>query len=120
LGRHRVGYPTRLGLVLGTVPFHAFLGVALLSSTKVIAADWYAGVGRRWGASPLSDQRTGAGLLWVAGEIFGLAVGGVVLARWMAHSEREARRHDRLVDGGGASGGDGRPRSAAPRRAGRH
>lgn len=100
LNRHRWSYPARLGLVLATVPLHAFLGVALLSSTTVIGADWYAGIGRTWGASALSDQRTGAGLLWAAGELFGLALGAIVLARWMAHSEREARRHDRLLDAG--------------------
>jgi cytochrome c oxidase assembly factor CtaG len=103
LHRHRVSHPARLGLVLSTVPLHAFLGVALLSSTSVIAAGWYAGTDRTWGASALSDQRTGAGLLWAAGELFGLVLGAVVLARWMAHSEREARRRDRLLDAGLAS-----------------
>ena len=103
LNRHRWGYPARLGLVLATVPLHAFLGVALLSSTSVIAGDWYAGTERPWGASALSDQHTGAGILWAAGELFGLILGAVVLARWMAHSEREARRNDRLLDAGLAS-----------------
>ena len=103
LHRHRLGHPARLGLVLSTVPIHAFLGVALLSSTSVIAARWYAGTGRTWGASALSDQRTGAGILWAAGELFGLVLGAVVLVRWMAYSEREARRHDRLLDAGLAS-----------------
>jgi putative copper resistance protein D len=37
--------PARLGLVMSTVPLHAFLGVALLSSTTVIAGRWYAGSG---------------------------------------------------------------------------
>jgi putative copper resistance protein D len=100
LHRHTVSHPARLGLVMSTVPLHAFLGVALLSSTTVIAGRWYAGVGRQWGPSPLADQRTGAGILWGAGELFGLVLGAVVLARWMAYSEREARRHDRLLDAG--------------------
>ena len=103
LSRHRTDYPARLGLVMATIPFHAFLGVALLSSTTVLAADWYSGTGRTWGASSLADQKTGAGILWAAGELFGLVLGGVVLARWMAHSEREARRHDRLLDAGMAA-----------------
>jgi cytochrome c oxidase assembly factor CtaG len=103
LSRYRTDYLARLGLVMATVPFHAFLGVALLSSTTVLAADWYAGTGRTWGADALADQRAGAGILWAAGEVFGLVLGGVVLARWMAHSEREARRHDRLLDAGVAA-----------------
>jgi putative copper resistance protein D len=100
LQRHRLSHPARLGLVLTTVPLHAFLGVALLSSTSVIAAGWYSGTGRQWGASALSDQRTGAGILWAAGELFGLVLGAIVLARWMAYSEREARRQDRILDAG--------------------
>jgi putative copper resistance protein D len=100
LHRHRTSHPARLGLVFSTVPFHAFLGVALLSSTTVLAARWYGATGRTWGASALADQRTGAGILWAAGELFGLALGGIVLAQWMAHSEREARRQDRLLDAG--------------------
>jgi len=103
LQRHRLSHPARLGLVLSTVPLHAFLGVALLSSTTVIAADWYGAIDRTWGASALSDQRTGAGILWAAGELFGLVLGSVVLVRWMAHAEREARRHDRMLDAGVAS-----------------
>jgi putative copper resistance protein D len=100
LHRHRASHPARLGLVLSTVPFHAFLGVALLSSTTVLAAHWYAATGRTWGASALADQRTGAGILWAAGELFGLARGAIVMVQWMAHSEREARRQDRLLDAG--------------------
>jgi cytochrome c oxidase assembly factor CtaG len=103
LQRHRLSHPARLGLVLTTVPLHAFLGVALLSSTTVIAAGWYGAIDRPWGASALADQRTGAGILWAAGELFGLVLGAVVLVRWMAHAEREARRHDRLLDAGLAS-----------------
>jgi putative copper resistance protein D len=103
LSRHRTDHLARLGLVMATVPFHAFLGVALLSSTTVLAADWYAGTGRTWGGAALSDQRAGAGILWAAGELFGLVLAGVVLGRWMAHSEREARRHDRLLDAGVAA-----------------
>jgi putative copper resistance protein D len=100
LHRHRASHPARLGLVLSTVPFHAFLGVALLSSTTVLAAHWYAATGRTWGARALADQRTGAGILWAAGELFGLALGAIVMVQWMAHSEREARRQDRLLDAG--------------------
>jgi putative membrane protein len=100
LSRRRTDFPARLGLVMATVPFHAFLGVALLSSTTVLAADWYGGTGRTWGATALADQKTGAGILWAAGELFGLVLAGVVLARWMVHSDREGRRHDRLLDAG--------------------
>jgi putative copper resistance protein D len=94
----QLSHPARLGLVLLAVPFHAFLGIVLLSTDQVIAADWYAELGRTWGASALSDQKTGAGLMWGVGDLLGLVAGGVVLVQWMAHDEREARRLDRRLD----------------------
>ncbi len=93
-----LGFGARLLYVLVALPFHAFLGVAILASDEVLAAGWYDGVVRTWGASPLSDQRTGAGLLWVAGEIFGVVAALVVVRRWMAHEERAGARHDRQLE----------------------
>ncbi len=93
-----LGFGARLLYVLVALPFHAFLGVAILASDEVLAAGWYEGVVRTWGASPLSDQRTGAGLLWVAGELFGVVAALVVVRRWMAHEDRAGTRHDRQLE----------------------
>ncbi|MCI0635322.1 MAG: cytochrome c oxidase assembly protein, partial [Actinobacteria bacterium] len=57
----------------------------------------YDSVVRPWGASALADQRTGAGILWIAGELFGLVAALVVARQWMAHEERAAARYDRRV-----------------------
>ena len=92
---HRLPHGARLLFVLVAVPFHAVLGLALTSSADLLAGGFYADVGRTWGASALADQRTGAGVLWGAGELFGLVLAGVVLAQWARHDEREAARHDR-------------------------
>ncbi len=102
----RLPHPARLLLVALTVPVHAFLGVALLSMNTVIAGGYYASGARpAWAASPLSDQRTGAGILWGVGELFGVAVAAVVMAQWMRHSEREAHRLDRALDAAAARSG---------------
>jgi putative membrane protein len=93
-----LGFGARLLYVLVALPFHAFLGVAILTADDVLAAGWYENVVRDWGASPLSDQRTGAGLLWVAGELFGVVAALVVVRRWMAHEERAGARHDRQLE----------------------
>jgi len=96
--RGALGYGARLLYVLVTVPFHAFLGVAILGSERVLAAGWYAQVARpTWAASPLADQRTGAGLLWIAGELFGVVAAIVVVLRWMGSEQRAAARHDRRL-----------------------
>ena len=98
-----LSHGARLLYVLVALPFHAFIGVAILSMDRVIAADWYDTVARPWGASALDDQRTGAGILWMAGEVFGLAAALVVARQWMAHEERAAARHDRRVRAAPAS-----------------
>lgn len=109
---HAMGYGARLLYVVVLLPFHTFVGVALLTMNTVIASGWYAQVERRWGASPLADQRTGAGLLWVSGELFGLLCIGIVVYQWMSAEERAAARHDRRLDAldaleASASQGDG-------------
>jgi putative copper resistance protein D len=94
----RLPYWSRLLLVLVAVPFHVFLGVALLSSDQVLAADWYESLGRTWGASALADQRTGAGILWSVGDLLSLTAAAIIAFQWIAHDEREAARHDRKLD----------------------
>ena len=81
-------------LVLLTVPFHAFLGLALYSSDTPLAADYYAETALPAGVNALSDQHTGAGVMWLVGDAIGLIAGTVVLAQWMAHEDRANRREE--------------------------
>ena len=107
-GRTRAGrqfaYPVRLLLVVLLVPFHAVLGLALLSAGEPVAADWYLGLDRGWGASPLADQRTGAALMWGVGDLIGVALVVIVAYQWMRADEREARRLDAADDARRAAG----------------
>jgi putative copper resistance protein D len=96
---NRVPYGLRLLIVLATVPFHAFLGLALLTGTHPIAADFYAGVVRPVAAAPIDDQHTGAAIMWFVGDALGLVAGLVVARQWLRHEERRARRLDRELDG---------------------
>ncbi len=101
-------YGARLLFVVVLIPFHTFLGIALLSTNQVLAAGWYRDVERSWGSSPLADQRTGAGLLWAAGELFGVLAIVIVARQWMVAEERRAARLDRrLAAERVAAGGDG-------------
>jgi putative copper resistance protein D len=94
----RIPYGSRLLLVLLIVPFHAFLGLALYSSNTPLAARYYADTPRPAGANALSDQHTGAGVMWLVGDAIGLIAGTVVLAQWMAHEDRANRRNDDAED----------------------
>ena len=95
--RRRLSHPARLLFVLLAVPFHAFLGLAVLSSSKVIGGDMYRKA-RPWGASPLADQRTGAAILWAVGDLFGLVAGAVVVVQWIRYDARRQAREDQRLD----------------------
>jgi putative copper resistance protein D len=84
---HRLPYAGRLLYVVVALPFHTILGVALVTQTRLIAP-----------GITLTDQQTGAGLLWSAGEALGLIAMMVVAVQWMNAEEREAARHDRQLD----------------------
>jgi putative copper resistance protein D len=95
---HRVSYPMRMLAVFATLPFHAWLGVTIMSASTLIAPEWYFELGRDWGPSPMADQRLAGGILWASGELIGLGILGVLFVQWMRESEREARREDRRLD----------------------
>jgi cytochrome c oxidase assembly factor CtaG len=95
---NRIPYPMRLIAVFATMPFHAFLGVAIMSQSTLIAGDWYLGLDRHWGPTPLQDQHLGGGVLWASGDLVALVVLGALFLQWARASEREAVREDRRLD----------------------
>jgi cytochrome c oxidase assembly factor CtaG len=94
----RVGYPFRLLLMALTLPFHAFLGVTIMSQKTLIAGDWYRSLPMTWLPSPVSDQHLAGGLLWSSGDLIGLVFVGVLFVQWVRSSMQEARREDRRLD----------------------
>ena len=79
---HRLAHVARLGLVFLVIPFHAFLGIALLSGDD-------------------ATRHVGGGIIWASGDLLAVVMLGVVVSRWMAADEREAAREDRRL---GATG----------------
>jgi len=94
----RLPYPLRLVAVFATMPFHAFLGVAVMGSSTLLAGDYYASLGRTWGPSLERDQEIAGGLLWASGDLVALVVLGALFVQWARASEREAQREDRRLD----------------------
>ena len=91
----------RLGIVFASVPFHAFFGVALMSSNTVIGGGFYRALALPWVTDPLADQKLGGGLAWASGEIPLLFVLIALLVQWSRQDERTARRDDRRADADG-------------------
>jgi putative copper resistance protein D len=92
----RLPYPFRLVLLLGTMAFHAFFGVAIMTGTGLFLADWYGAMG--WGTSALADQQAGGGIAWSIGELPTIALAIAVAIQWSRSDEKETRRRDRNAD----------------------
>ncbi|MBF6172068.1 cytochrome c oxidase assembly protein [Nocardia blacklockiae] len=89
---------TKVGMVFGSLPFHAFFGVALMSMTTVLGATFYRSLGLSWNTDLLGDQRTGGSLAWASGEIPLVLVMLALLIQWSRSDDRLAKRMDRAAD----------------------
>jgi putative copper resistance protein D len=94
----RAPYPMRLLLLLATMGFHAFFGVAIMGGTNLLAADYFGNLGRAWGQSALLDQQTGGAVAWGIGEVPTLLVAIGVAVMWSRSDQRETKRVDRAAD----------------------
>jgi cytochrome c oxidase assembly factor CtaG len=94
----RVSYPLRLLLMFLMLPFHAFLGISIMSAQTLIAERWYLAFNRSWPPSPLRDQYIAGGIMWGSGDFTALFMLIALFVRWYADSQREARREDRRLD----------------------
>jgi putative copper resistance protein D len=86
----RLPFAARLLALLAAVPFHAFLGLALLSTKSPVAPHAY---------PSLADQHRAAGVLWASGEIFTFLVALVVFQQWYVADQRLAVRIERRIFG---------------------
>jgi putative copper resistance protein D len=94
----RAPYPLRLLLLLATMGFHAFFGVAIMGGENLLAADYFGNLGREWGPSALADQQKGGAVAWGVGEVPTLLLAIGVAIMWSRSDERETRRTDRAAD----------------------
>lgn len=96
----RVSHPFRLLMVVATLPFHAFLGIAIMSLREdgggLLAREHYLALHPL--AEAVEQQQIGGGLLWASGDLIGLMFVMVMVVQWMRASEREAAREDRRLD----------------------
>lgn len=95
---NRLPHLGRLAVLLATMPFHAFFGIAVMSSDTVIGENFYRDVGLPWISSLLADQSVGGGIAWATGELPMLLVVIALIVQWSREDSRAAARSDRQAD----------------------
>ena len=100
-GPTRMNYPIRLVLLIGTMAFHAFFGLAIMGSSGLLLPEWYGAMGRTWGDAPLVDQENGGAIAWGIGELPTAALTVIVSVQWYLADRRDSRRLDRASDRSG-------------------
>ena len=88
----RLPPPGRLAVLLAAMPFHAFFGVALMSTDTLLGGDFYRFLALPWLPDLLADQRVGGGIAWATGELPVLLVVIVLLVQWSREDARVAAR----------------------------
>ena len=94
----RAPYPLRLVILLATMAFHAFFGVAVMGQTSLIQASYFGNMGRDWGVSALEDQQLGGAIMWGIGEVPTVLVAIGVALQWSRTDARETKRKDRAAE----------------------
>ena len=94
---HRMGYGTRFGYVLLSMPQNSFLGLAIFSAPAVLFAH-YATLTRAWGPTPLEDQQIAGGIMWAVGDMLFLVPLLFLTAAWLRSEEEKGRLHDEWLD----------------------
>lgn len=88
----------RLAMLLASMPFHAFFGVALMSADTVIGEQFFRQLALPWVPDLLADQSLGGGIAWASGEAPLLVVLAALLVQWSRADQRDAARRDRHAD----------------------
>lgn len=94
----RIAFPFRLLVLFLMLPFHAILGVSIMSAEVLIAEDWYLAFDRAWSPSPLEDQYVAGAIMWGSGDVTAVLILAALFVQWVRSSQREARQTDRRLD----------------------
>jgi putative copper resistance protein D len=89
---------TKLAMVFGSLPFHAFFGVALMSTTTIMGGEFFRSLGLGWNDDLLGDQKLGGSIAWATGEIPLMVVMLALLVQWSRSDRKTAVRTDRAAE----------------------
>lgn len=94
-GPQRPVYPIRMIILMVSLAFHAFVGIAMMSSVEVMGREWFGALDRDWGPSLEQDQFRGGALAWALGDYPAALMSTALALRWIQSDRRERRRYDR-------------------------
>ena len=88
----------RLIMIIATLGYHAFVGIAIMQMDTLLQASWFGNLGRPWGLSAIDDQKLGGSLIWAIGEIPTMLIAVGVAVQWSMNDKKVQRRIDRQAD----------------------
>lgn len=88
--------PLRLLVLLITITFHAFFGVAMMTGTSLLAPGFFEALG--YVADPLRDQQAAGTITWGSGEGPTFLLAMVVASQWYKADRIEGRRKERQAE----------------------
>jgi putative copper resistance protein D len=97
-GPRRLPFLGRLGMLFAVMPFHAFFGIATMSTESILGGTFYRYVNLPWLGSLKSDQWLGGAIAWGASEVPVLIVVIALITQWARQDRRASARTDRQSD----------------------
>ncbi|WP_231945445.1 cytochrome c oxidase assembly protein [Agrococcus carbonis] len=95
-GPARPPFALRLVLLIGTMVFHAFFGLTLMTGEALLLPDWFGAMGN--GVDALEDQQVGGGIAWSIGEIPTVILAIITTVLWVRSDKKERVRLDRAAE----------------------
>lgn len=95
---YRPAHLMRLLLIIATLGYHAFVGIAIMQMDTLLQASWFGNLGRSWGLSAIEDQQLGGSLMWAIGEIPTMIIAVSVAVQWSINDKKVQRRLDRQAE----------------------
>jgi len=104
-GSRRLPFIGRLAVLFATMPFHAFFGIAMMTRTAAIGAQFYGTVAPPWVTDLLDDQYVG-GIIAAAPSSVPTVIVVVVLVTQWARQDRSTTAGSDRRDAGGSNDDD--------------
>lgn len=99
-GPRRLPFIGRLALLFAVMPFHAFFGIAMMTMTSTVGANFYRSLALPWVPSINDDQHLGGAIAWGSSEVPLVMVVIALVIQWARQDRRTAVRSDRHADAG--------------------